>query len=178
VAQQRQDYLTLVTEYGTRYLVTAPNFQVNDCLGVLRLLTADQTAHLYALHLLKRSRTDYLALSPATRFPSKGYEGNIDHYGQNKLAGWALIAGLEAQRGQAFVLLADDTYLWQVPTCKTQRPDVSVYYQQADGLYDGSGYEVYLGAYALPPSTYRLGILVENEGHQAATWTQRVYVVR
>jgi hypothetical protein len=171
------DYLGLAQQYNLRYVVMPANVVPTDCQRSLRRVAGGADAQLFAVQPTPPTRSDALHLPLDKVFSSEHYAGSVDSYIPNaSLQGWAMIPGVAAQQGQVFVLLADDTQQWQLPTCRMQRPDVSKYYQQTDGLYDGSGYRIYLKTFSLPASAYRIGIMVENAGQQAAAWTDYTYV--
>ncbi len=77
--------------------------------------------------------------------------------------------GVSSAGGRVSIVLRRAGEIIKLRTFEFPRPDVSEHFH-ADGLYDRSGFEAFLGAYTIPAGTYDLGVMVENGGQTALHW--------
>jgi hypothetical protein len=134
----------------------------------------------YALAVIETSRQlgvfDYVQTGHSLRYPvrtlndipvaNSDFKGLIESNDGIHISGWAIIRGLSSEKSKIFVLLKDKQVIYQFETLGIERPDVST----SSYLY--SGYEAYFAAYAIPPGSYDLGIMVQNGDRLAIDWQQ------
>ncbi len=112
---------------------------------------------------------------PVTSIPAEpainsNISGVIDAMAGGHLSGWAVIPGLKTQDARISILLKDGTSIIKIPTYMVERPDISTVFK-IPFMYDYSGYEAYLNAYAISArSDQLLGIMVENGKNTAISW--------
>lgn len=111
-------------------------------------------------------------IHPSTQAPisnTNQFSGQIEEKFDYLIRGWALIPNLPSADSKIYILLKNGNEYIKLETIRSLRPDVAtslgkpVYYQY-------SGYEMFLGAYAIPQGSYTLGILVINGNKSAIKW--------
>ncbi len=128
------------------------------------------------------TRTEYKVQPSPARMPelldaipgTGQLKGNFDAVNGGYLRGWAFIPDLPSLESRIWIVLLNQTRAFKLQTIAEVRNDISRY-AGVEALYDYSGFQVQLDSYALPPATYRLGILVENGTQTALSWSNYTY---
>lgn len=150
--------------------VKAIRFEDEQGWGFRKRFTYQLTRTEYKVHSSPARKPDVLQAIPDTG----QLKGNFDAVDGGYLRGWAFIPDLPSLESRIWIVLQDQHQTFKLRTIAEVRNDISRY-TGVETLYDCAGFQVQLDSYALPPATYRVGILVENGNQTALSWSNYTY---
>jgi hypothetical protein len=122
---------------------------------------------------------DYLAIARTIRQPvnvhgtlpnaNSAIAHSIDGIDASHIYGWAFLPTVSAAGSRTSILLRSIDSVIKLDATATKRIDVSQHYGPRF-MFDFSGFDLYLGAYAIPSGEYQVGILVQNGRLVGVNW--------
>jgi hypothetical protein len=167
---RQQNYASLSSEYQVKYVMTK-----SPAVSIFYpyQLTLVHKGKKYSLLAINNSPGDTLFSNSI--YVHTPFKGSIDQLNNKSIAGWAIIPGLNTKTATISLLLSDGTHSKIIATQKKMRPDVSEFHKMP-GLYDHSGFFAEIPTRDLPSGTYRIGILIDNEGMKTFRWSSTNFV--
>ena len=155
-----------------------PNFLANPVPQFARDILIDANrSGVYPYQSLARELRTPVQFTYQVPQANADFQGFIDHINNNLVGGWALLHGVHSKDTRVFLLLRNSAGVARLSVLNQKRPDVSRAYNVVN-TYDHSGFEVYIGAHAIPPGTYQLGLLVQNAELVSLHWDDQEITIR